>query len=188
MISEGTDGLSRGVWTSADRLCRSSLEESRLALQGLPYSTALYHWIFRQLQLPVKTSYVHHHDYSSWKFSSISSRWTIWTPSPEVARQSISTFLYFWVEQPDLTGGTFLVPWILQRQWGNMSQYITKLGIFSPHELPGHLRYNYLIPFVILTCSPHGRRLPPDESMESAPAARGMDQWYSAQAKLLCWL
>jgi hypothetical protein len=188
MISEGTDGLSRGVWTSVDRLCRSSLKESRLALQGVPYNTALCHWLFQQLQLPGTTSYVHHHDYSSWKFSNISRQWTIWTPSPEVARQSNSTFLDFWVEQPDLTGDIFLVPRILQRQWENMSQYITELGIFSPHDLPRHLRYNSLIPFVILTCSPHIKRLPPDESMESAPAARGMDQWHSVQAELLCRL
>jgi hypothetical protein len=131
----------------------------------------------RQLRLLGKTKFVHHDDHSKWTFPSISRQWTIWTPSPEVGRQAISTFLHFWVEEPARTGGIFLVPCILQRQWGHMSHYVTETGIYNPLELPWGLRYNSLIPFVLLVCFPHVRCLPPAESaVESTAAAHGMDQ------------
>jgi hypothetical protein len=63
MISEGTDGLSRGVWVAADRIARSSLEESRLALQGVPFSYALSQWVGQILQLAPETTFAHHDDH-----------------------------------------------------------------------------------------------------------------------------
>jgi hypothetical protein len=186
MITQGTDGLSRGVWASVDWIEQTSfLEESRRALQGMPNGPLLGPWVARELGLPTGTGFVHHHDLSVWRFGEISGKWTLWTPSPEVAHQAISTFLNFWVEQPDLTGGVFIVPRILQRQWGQMSQYMTEVGVYKPSKLPWGLRYTSLIPVVLLVCFPQVRCLPPAEPVEPATAPHGMDQWHTAQAELL---
>jgi hypothetical protein len=185
MITQGTDGLSRGVWASADRLERTSLEESRQALEGMPHGPLLGSWVARELGLPRRTAFVHHHDRSAWRFEAIGGQWTLWTPSPEVARQAISTFLNLWVEQPDITGGVFVVPRILQRQWGNMSQYVTEIGVYVPHSLPWGVRYDYLIPVVLLACFPHVRCLPPAEPVESPVLTLSVGQWHTAQAELL---
>jgi hypothetical protein len=41
MIQQGADGLSRGIWVSADHLLRSSVEESRLTLGPVPFTLVL---------------------------------------------------------------------------------------------------------------------------------------------------
>jgi hypothetical protein len=40
MIGEGTDGLSRGLWISPDRMLRSTVEESRMTLEAIPLTPA----------------------------------------------------------------------------------------------------------------------------------------------------
>jgi hypothetical protein len=183
MIIQGTDGLSRGVWVSADRLQRSSVEESRLALQGIPFNEIMGKWALRATGLPMDTAYQHHSDLSSWAYADIDQQWSIWTPSPEIARQAISHFLDYWVEHPWYTGAIFLIPRVFQRQWGHLSKSITELGIFQPRELPWGARYESLIPFVCLVCYPHVRTLPKPEGMESVAIPKRLEWWHLAQAE-----
>jgi hypothetical protein len=52
-----------------------------------------------------------------------------------------------WVEQAQETSAIFVIPHILQRNWGNLSKYILDIGTFYPTELPLECRFKYLIPF-----------------------------------------
>jgi hypothetical protein len=59
MILQGADGLSRGIWMSADHVLRSSVEESRLTLGATPFDHLLGAWALRQASLPPTTPFVH---------------------------------------------------------------------------------------------------------------------------------
>jgi hypothetical protein len=183
MILQSSDGLSRGVWTSADRLLRSSIEESRLALGGVPYTVLLGEWARQVLGLAPGTPLEHQDDYSDWSSCRILRQWSVWTPSPEVARQSIAHFLDIWVEEPWWTGGIFLIPRVLQKQWGFMSKSMVEWGVYDPSSLPWGARYASLIPLVVVVCFPHLRRLPENkDGVERSTIARPLERWHAAQA------
>jgi hypothetical protein len=128
MISQGTNGLSRGLWVAPVRLLRSSLEESRITLQATPWTPALGDWALERLGMSPRTRLHHHSDQDSWRFESIHGRWNIVTPSPEIARQTITNFLDFWVEDAGVTGAIFIVPQILQKQWGSLLKHVLDWG------------------------------------------------------------
>jgi hypothetical protein len=171
MIVQGTDGPSRA---SADRILRSSVEESRLALGAVLFTPVLGAWLVKAAGLPPHTAYQHHDDLGMSEYHKIDRQWTIWTPSPEVGRQAISTFLDYWVEHPDGTGGIFAIPRVFQRQWGHVTKYFTEIGIFDPRLLPWGAAYDSLIPFIVLVCFPHHRELPGRDGVEPTPLPKGL--------------
>jgi hypothetical protein len=115
MVDEGTDGLSHGLWLSAQRIYRSSLTESDLALGAVPFSTALGSWALDTVGLPTDTEYRLQHSLSPWSFETVYGQTTIWVPTPEVARQALVKFLDIWVENATITSGLFLIPRIMQK-------------------------------------------------------------------------
>jgi hypothetical protein len=183
MIIQGTDGLSRGMWISPDRLLRSSVEESRMTLEPVPFTPVLGVWALRQLGLSSATPYVHHSDKSDWSWKSIGGSTTIWTPSPEVGRQALAYFLDYWVENATETDAIFLIPRVLQRDWGYLSKHIHEIGTFSPCSLPWGCRYDSLIPFCLLYCPRYTRCLPPPVRLEPAAPACRFERWHQAQAE-----
>jgi hypothetical protein len=66
MIVQGTDGLSRGMWVSADHLLQSSVAESRLTLEAVPYTSLMGAWALQRAGLPVVTPHWHITDDSEW--------------------------------------------------------------------------------------------------------------------------
>jgi hypothetical protein len=93
-------------------------------------------WVLRMLghsplaQVPVHTNI------SAWAFEDINRKVSIWVPSPELARQALVHFLEIWVEDPTRTEEIFLIPRILQRDWGNISRYVREQGLYHPTRLP----------------------------------------------------
>ena len=181
MIIQGTGGLSRGIWLKQSCLLRSSICEAQLSLGCTPFHPTLADWVIQTLYLEVAT-YTHHHDLSTWDFQNIIHRWTLWTPSPELAHQAISTFLDIWVESPWTTGGIFIIPRVLQRNWNFMSRHIIEAGVFHPIDLPPSCRYSSLIPFCVLVCKPHQRVLPPPDRLEQFTPSNQITAWHQAQA------
>jgi hypothetical protein len=59
MVYQGADGLSRGIWMSADHVLRSTVEESRLTLGPTPFNHLLGPWALRQAGLSPTTPYEH---------------------------------------------------------------------------------------------------------------------------------
>lgn len=181
MIIQGTDGLSRGMWIAPERLLRSSLDESLLTLEAVPFSPAFGDWLLKASGYYPWTSYCHHTGVSDWSWSTISQQLSIWTPSPELGRQSLGHFMDCWVERAHQTSAIFAIPRILQRDWGNISRHIIDIGTFYPTELPPNCRFHSLIPFCVLHIPCFVRSLPPHR-VESASSSDRYDGWHQLQA------
>jgi hypothetical protein len=181
MITQGTDGLSRGMWIAPERLFRSSLDESMLTLEAAPFSPAFGKWLLNLTGYHSKTPYHHHTGVSTWSWNTIFQKLSIWTPSPELGRQSLGHFMDCWVERAHETLGIFVIPRILQRDWGNISRHIYEIGTFCPTELPPECCFCSLIPFCILHIPCFVRSLPPSR-LEPAPSSDRPEGWHKRQA------
>ena len=186
MIHQGADGLSRGMWLSAERVRVSSLLESSAALNCVPFSFELAAWALAQVGLPPWSRFSHHTSLDPWRFADISGQLSIWTPTPEVARQAITAFLDIWVEDARTTSALFLVPRVIQRDWQHVSRHVVEIGTFYPDRLPHpSLVYDSLIPFVLLFVPRYVRALPPDRGMESATSGSVYPSWIRDQVDSL---
>jgi hypothetical protein len=85
MIEEGTDGLSRGIWLSPERIYRSSLTEACLALGQVQFTTALGQWVLDLMGLSPYEQYSLQCSTSRWSFKDIFRQVFIWIPTPEIA-------------------------------------------------------------------------------------------------------
>jgi hypothetical protein len=185
MVFQGADGLSRGIWVSADHLLRSSVEESRLTLGPVPFTPLLGSWALRQVGLSPLSPYSHVTDTSPWTWDTIGTQLSIWTPSPELAHQAITTFLDLWVEKATCTAALFMIPRILQKDWGFLSKHVVELGVFDPRDLPWGCRYSCLIPFCLLYVPHYVRTLPPPPRLDVRPASSRFERWCTDQAAAL---
>jgi hypothetical protein len=182
MIEEGTDGLSRGLWLSPHRVHRSSLDEAASALGPVPYTHALGYWVLEFVGLGQFSSFTLHTTTSPWTFSSIYGKLSIWIPAPEVARMALVKFLDIWVEGPLITSGIFIIPRIMQRDWGHISKHVVEVGTIYPSLLPHGTAYDSLIPFVVLYVPPHSRVLPALRMDERTPP-NYHEKWHAQQAE-----
>jgi hypothetical protein len=184
MIHQGADGLSRGLWLSAERVRVSSLLESSTALNCFPFSFQRAEWALSQVGLAPWTSYTHHNALDPWRFEDIHGKLSIWTPTPEIARQAITAFLDIWVEDAASTSAIFLIPRIIQRDWHHVSRHVIDIGTFYPDRLPrSALIYDSLIPFVILFVPRYERTL--DRELESSSARSVYPTWIRDQVDSL---
>jgi hypothetical protein len=181
MVDEGTDGLSRGLWLSPQRVHRSSLLESALALGPVVYTHPLGQWALEICDLDRDTPFVIQQSLDDWSFASISDQTTIWIPSPEISRQALVKFLESWVETPARTRGIFLIPRIMQRDWGHLSKHVREVATVYPSTLPEKCFYQSLIPSVVLYI-PYFSHCLPTERMDAHSENRYFPKWYEAQA------
>jgi hypothetical protein len=182
MIEEGTDGLSRGLWLSPHRIHRSSLCEAALALGPVSFSNDLGQWALDFVGLHPHSPFTLHSTSSVWNFESIYGQLSIWIPAPEVARLALVTFLEIWVEAATDTSGLFLIPRIMQRDWGHLSKHVFEMGTIYPTLLPPGAAYDSLIPFVVLYVPPHSRVLPVCRMDQRTPVGRD-ERWHVQQAE-----
>jgi hypothetical protein len=185
MIIQGTDGLSRGIWIAPERLFRSSLAESLLTLEAVPFSPIFGTWLLHLCGYSSDCSYYHHTGTSAWQWSHIHRQLSIWTPPPELGRQAIGHFLDCWVERAHETAAIFVIPRILQRDWGHMAKHILEVGTFYPTTVPALAPYVSLIPFVVLHIPCHTRSLPRPDRLESSPSSDRYEPWHRRQAEFL---
>ena len=185
MIQQGADGLSRGIGLSSDRMQRSTILESSAALQPVPFSLGLMEWILDLLNWDRSTRWFHHSDSSSWDASTILHTLSVWTPSPECARQAIDFFLTTWVESPLDSAGIFIIPRVLQKDWHYMSRHIQEFGVFDPVSLPDKCLQHSLIPFCILICYPHIRRISPETGLDRDTSSPINEKWFQHQAEFV---
>ena len=60
MTGQGSDDLSWGAWIDPKRLLRSSLDESMLTLEAVPFSMTFVHWLLPQVGCAHWTLHHHH--------------------------------------------------------------------------------------------------------------------------------
>ncbi|CAJ1968848.1 unnamed protein product [Cylindrotheca closterium] len=131
LITQGTDGLSRGVWMShlqnimdPDRLAQAIFDpvpfDPALVWESLPFlSHHASHWTFQHWNQP-------------WVAATCFHQTTVWCPPPELARQLLTFLLNSWVECPYTTSAVLFVPRVLEASWRHMSSGWTRLPISPP--------------------------------------------------------
>ena len=159
MITQGTDGLSRGVWMS--QLHQQMDQQTILA--GI-FSPVAYHpelFAFaRTLDSTISSRGEYLHWESKWSETACFDHLTIWCPPPEICRQLLYFLMNMWVERPFTTSCLIFVPRTCSASYLGLSRYIRNIGTIKPHEQP--LRYSPLlpIPIEIFYIKPHVSELP----------------------------
>ena len=134
MILEGSDGLSRGLWITP---CKNGILSSAYIpkhFRAAPHGKDIFDWIVHISGCPDTPRWVNHMRPLHHKI--IIGTCTFFTPPPHVARQVINAALSYWVEAPQRTSIFFLIPGILQHEWGRVNKYINVLGVFPSDTLP----------------------------------------------------
>ena len=156
MIEQGTDGLSRGVALQALGAHKSN-SLVPLLWRAVPPSPTLLQWVLTILPplYPTNVQWLFHDDWSDWSRTAMLNSFVFWCPSPGFARQAILQALSVWVESPTTCGHVFLVPRILQRDFGRLSKFVLFHGQFDNLPLP----FTPLVPFVLYYIPPFNRLL-----------------------------
>ena len=99
------------------------------------------------------TSWLFLSDFSDWSRSRMINWSILWCISPSFARQAILQALAAWVESPTDSGHIFIVPRILQRDFGRLSKFVIYGGQYTNIPLP----FTPLVPFVVYFLPPFNR-------------------------------
>ena len=156
MIEQGTDGLSRGVTMQSLGSHRSN-SLIPLLWRAAPPSLALLQWVLAVLPpvYPPGVQWLLHTDFSDWTKTAMLNSFVFWCPSPGFAKQAILQALSVWVEAPTSCGHIFLVPRLLQRDFGRLSKFVLFHGQYNNLPLP----FTPLVPFVLYYIPPFDRLL-----------------------------
>ncbi|CAJ1946038.1 unnamed protein product [Cylindrotheca closterium] len=131
LITQGTDGLSRGVWMSALQNIMDSDRLTQAIFDPVPFDMALV-WTHLPQSAPVT-------QYRSWNQPWTASlclhQTTVWCPPPELARQLLTFLLNSWVECPFTTSALLFVPRVVEASWQHMSRW-TRLPLPPPLGMP----------------------------------------------------
>ena len=155
MISQGTDGLSRGVDMQILGSHKSNSLIPLLCRPALP-TPELLQWslaILRQYW-PHNPPFLFQTDSSNWNRSDMLQRSIFWCISPAFARQAILQALSIWIESPTDCGHIFLTPRIFQRDFGRLSKFVLYAGHYISLPIP----FTPLVPFVLYFIPPFNRR------------------------------
>jgi len=176
MIKQGTEGLSRGVWVAPSRRPQGF---NQALFEAVPYSEALGAWAASCVYSKEQPKYLDPTDLLT--VDQGQGILTIWNPPPECARQTIASFLFMWVQNPQNTEGLFLVPQNLQRQWGRISRHVREVGVFHSEVLPTNCAFPSHLPFVLLHVTPHQHSLRKPRLDGNSRAPR--KNWHNHQAE-----
>ena len=184
MIAQGTDGQSRGVWVSplsaTDRNITADL------FRPAPPSTPLLEWALAHIPNPQPmAAYQWITDTSCWLASTLVHRHSIWTLHPTTARQGFLAAVFAWIESPMDSSHIFVVPRLLQRDFGRVNKHILFLGQFDDVPLPSD--FSPLVPFVLFYLPPHVRstkRLDDSSWLDQGPQ-RSCPEWVRTQMEYL---
>ena len=100
------------------------------------------------------TSWMLQTNFSDWDRSLMLNKSILWCLFPRFSRQAILQALSIWVESPTSCGHNFLVPKILQHDFGRLSKLVIYNGQYD--SLP--LSFTPIVPFV-LYCIPPFKRM-----------------------------
>ena len=130
MITEGTDGLSRGVELTPLNLPPTDLYQQLFA--PAPSSPPFQSWACSKLQPSILTdSWTLVTDGDNWESLVRVNHRLMWFVSPQLARQAMSMALPNWQETPSSREHVFVVPRLLQRSFGRVNKHMIYLGAFK---------------------------------------------------------
>jgi hypothetical protein len=165
LIAEGTDGLSRGVWNTDLQVART-FPVAEL-FEAFPLSPLLVGWAYQQAGESEPPNARFFHDLADWSKGLMIKQDCVWSVSPTVARQAFSTAALAWVESPLDSSHLFIVPRVMQRDFGRVNKHIHYLGQYDPKALalPSH---PCRVPLLLFYLPRHHRAL-------ASPGSRRMD-------------
>jgi hypothetical protein len=182
MISQGTDGLSRGIWMSALQGLEDSGRMTQAVFDPLRFDKGLVDSYVRNYQLAQR--YVYCDWNTTWSARNYFDQLSVWFPPPEMARQVLIFMLETWAERPLTTSSLFFIPRTVPAFWWGLSRHLIELPTIYPHLTPLHLPPVLPIPIVVLYLPPHQRSLSTkDRLARSAVPANAF--WHRQQAALL---
>ena len=118
-------------------------------------SISLLDWARSKIKTPwnSKASWVFQEDYTDWSRSKMLGHNVLWCVTPGFGKQAILQALYTWIETPTICGHIFIIPRIMQREFGRVSKNVLFLGQHTDLPLP----FTLLVPFVLLYIPPFDR-------------------------------
>ena len=188
MITQGTDGISRGVWLSPLHNHRSS--ESLLGDLFAPvrFCLPVFEWVIQANPLYASqltlTPWTHVRWDQEWVGQQLLDRFSLWTPPPEMASQAISFLLQTWVEKPYTTSALFFIPRILQREWRKLSKHIIELAPLIP-AMKSDWPTVHLLPVTVLYLPKFVPCLLPPSHRVDEPAIPTNARWHRQQADVV---
>jgi hypothetical protein len=150
MIDQGTDGFSRGIPMAVSRHPAPSVT---LVAQILAAA------LFTPRDWAMGTRGDRFVQTSIWDFKRILQHLSIWTPTPETARQALQAFLDIWVEAATTTLAILIVPRVMQRNWGFLSKDVLEIVVVYPQDLPPYVPSSTNVPLVVFYIPPCVRSL-----------------------------
>jgi hypothetical protein len=169
IITERTDGLSRGIWVSA--LHPRPSQERLLSEIFSPVSSSpqLEEWALNKAGFPPGTLYHHGGQWDHpWEAERVFNRLTVWFPPPEIGPQLLYFLLQCYVERPLTTAAVVILPRVLQRKWSRPCRHVIEVGSYQRNMVPFAYRSLLTIPVVILLIPYHVRCLP-DPRVDAPP-------------------
>lgn len=169
MISEGSDGLSRGLVPSAANWNFDfAFGDLFRALTPTPDHLHAVTSLFPPgVMLPATIICPP----DPWLRLPMVDRSYVWMLEPHTARQAIGIALQGWIESPWSSQHVFVVPRICQRTFGRVHKQVRFVGSF--------ILTTYPLPFLVFHLPPFTRTLPPDPGMELPPNPRA--PWWVRQ-------
>jgi hypothetical protein len=187
MITQGTDGLSRGIWDNGFNTDFKYFAVE-VFLPALP-SISLTHRALSHIGIQAEHSawWNVETDTSSWAPQRLMHTHTFWILSPGIARQGFTVAIMAWVESPWYSSHLFLVPRIQQMSFGRVNKHVEFIGQFK--DIPWGRAHSPLVPFVLYYLPPFVRSLKNDryDGMDPSSKMRA-PQWVRDQIENLRWL
>ena len=79
----------------------------------------------------------------------------LWCVSPGFGKQAILQALYTWVETPTTCGHIFIIPRVIQREFGRVSKFVLFHGQHTDLPLP----FTPVVPFLLFYIPPFDRHV-----------------------------
>jgi hypothetical protein len=181
MITQGTDGLSRGIWANG-----FNTDFKSFAVELYLPSLSLNHWALSHIGIQAEHAAWWNVDTDtiSWAPQKMMHAHTFWILSPGVSRQGFIAAIIAWVESPCDSSQLFLVPMIQQRSFGRVNKHVEFTGQFK--EIRWGRAHSPLVPFVLYYLPPFVRfiKTDRDNGMDSSSKMRS-PQWVPDQVEHL---
>jgi hypothetical protein len=168
IITERTDGLSRGIWISAFHPRPDQAKLISTIFSPAPFSPSVQSWALNEAGYPHDAQCTFRDWKRPWKPRHTFNRMTFWCPPPELAAQLLYYLLQCYVERPLTTSALVLIPRVMQRRWSRPSCCVVEVGVYQRHLVPFLYRDMLTIPVVLLLIPCHVR-IPSISRMDSAP-------------------
>ena len=178
MITQGTDGLSRGIWLSQLHPHVSQRDITRAVFDPLvpDWNLAVHYATLLGADSDMRL-----HEWTCPWGKGLFDHLSVWFPPPELCRQCLIGILEAWVERPRTTSALIFVPRTLSRCWLGLSRHLQLVDTFSPSDVTLVSPPLLPIPILVLYLAPHTPVLPARRRMDSAPKPAGF-RWHDREA------